>query len=160
MDDFYKNNPQWLQQNIIDDTFLWEKSFTTTFDEFLNYVTFHDSFWIGSFINQDMEYVCIIRLDAFWNQKYSQSEKYDNEWHFCLVKIKNIISFRIKKLDNDQTNTIGNCTTEIIDSTSITQFDDVYGGHIEFTHKPQIKVLLITEQGEYLNPNPIICNEK
>ncbi len=153
MDDVFEDNPEWLQKNIINDTFHWDKAFVTTFDTFLNYVTFHDSYWIGSFINRNMEHICIIRLDAIWNQTYSQFEKYNEDWHFCFIKIENIVSFKISKT-TDSTSTISNCESEIIDNIVVTQFDDIYGGYIEFTHKPQIKVLLITEQGEYLKPNP------
>ncbi len=155
MDDVFDDNPLWLQKTILADAFKWENAFETTFEELFQYVTYHDSHWIGLFTNKYLEQTCIIRLDAFWNKEYSNYDEENQEWPFSIIKIENILSIQFLKHEICDSYTISTHENEVIDGVAISQFDDTCGGFIELTHKPKIKVLLINELGNYLNPNPI-----
>lgn len=126
----------------------------------MEYVTYHDSYWIGSFTNPYLEYILIIQLDAFWNRTYSEYDEQKQEWPFSIIKIGSVASVRYKVYDNSTAATISSTESELVEGIAITQFNDIYGGLIEFTHQPDIAVLLMSEQGEYLNANPKDTVEK
>lgn len=154
MDDILDDNPQWLQSLVLADMFQWNNAYQTTFGELFEAVTYHDSHWVASITNKSLEHVLIIRLDGFWNKEYSHYDESIQDWPFSLIKIEDVQSIKYKRYEDRETNTISSSESHITEGVAVTRFDDIYGGFIELKHNPNIKVLLMSAQGEYFPPNP------
>jgi hypothetical protein len=175
-----QHNIDWLSIASFNDTFDWTKSIKTTFSTFFEYVTLHDSYWQTINLNVTNETIFSIQLDAFWNKEYTL--KFDNtdNWPFLIIKIPNVLNISYNTVNYGTTIVNTSCT--IIESTEIekligtltqsnifpkdfydrlidcnqvnkTRFDDVYGGNIEVLHDSEILILLIDENGNYIDPS-------
>lgn len=175
-----QHTPNWLSEAAFNDTFDWTKSIKTTFPAFFEYVTLHDSSWQTINLNVTNETILSIELDAFWNKEYTLKTDNAYEWPYLIIKIPNVINVSYNTVDFATTITdtssvaigpieieklIGPLTesqlfpkesyNRLIDCKELhkTRFDDVYGGNIELLHESEIYVLLIEENGQYIDPS-------
>ncbi len=178
---FKKNkDSHWFSNAILNDTFDWAKSFKTTFEIFLKYVSLHDSYFVIIKYNATNEIIISIELDAYWNSKYTLKTREIKDWPYLIIKIQNVFNISLNSLThetiiddasteniskNEIDRLIGPLTdsmlfpqdfyNRIIDCKEIvkTRFEDILGGNIEFLHEPDIYVLLIEKNGCYIDPN-------
>ena len=175
-----QHTPNWLSEAAFNDTFDWAKSIKTTFPTFFEYVTLHDSSWQTINLNVTNESILSIELDAFWNKEYTLKTENAGEWPYLIIKIPNVINVSYNTVDFATTiigtssvvispseieKLIGPLTesqlfpkefyNRLIDCKELhkTRFDDVYGGNIELLHESEIYVLLIEENGQYIDPS-------
>jgi hypothetical protein len=173
-----QHNPEWLSIAAFNDTFDWTQSIKTTFSIFFEYVTLHDSYWQTINLNVTNETILSIKLDAFWNKEYTLKFEETNNWPFLVIKIPNVLNISYSTVDFATTiidtscllipseeieKLIGTLTQSqlfpkefyerLIDCKEVnkTRFDDVYGGNIEILHSAEILVLLIDENGNYID---------
>ena len=126
------------------------------------------------------ETVLSIELDAFWNKEYTLKTENADEWPYLIIKIPNVINVSYNTVDFattiiDTTSVVispseiekligpltesqlfpKECYNRLIDCKELvkTRFDDVYGGNIELLHESEIYVLLIEENGQYIDPS-------
>lgn len=174
------NKPEWLEKAAFDDSFDWSNSLKTTFETFLGHVTLHDSNWETVTLNLWNQLVLTIKLDAFWNKEYCDKTENANDWPYLVIKVPNTVNVSFHGTEYG-TMTISNTETTGIHSTQIetlldklsdtnilpikfyerlidckqltkTRFDDIYGGFIEVLHDAPIEILLINQDGTYINP--------
>jgi len=175
-----QHNPDWLSNAAFNDTFHWTKGFKTDFSTFFNYVTLHDSYWQTINLNVTNETILSIKLDAFWNKDYCLKSDNTDNWPFLIIKIPNVLNISYNTIDFTTTISDTSCilikeeeieklietlTTSnlfpkgfykrLIDCKEVnkTRFDDIYGGNIEILHSSEILLLLIEENGNYLDPS-------
>jgi len=175
-----QHTPNWLSEAAFNNTFDWTKSIKTTFPTFFEYVTLHDSSWQTINLNVTNETILSIELDAFWNKEYTLKTENADEWPYLIIKIPNVINVSYNTVDFATTiidtssvvispseieKLIGPLTesqlfpkefyNRLIDCKELhkTRFDDVYGGNIELLHESEIYVLLIEENGQYIDPS-------
>ena len=173
-----QHNPDWLSIAAFNDSFDWNKALKTTFPTFLEYVTLHDSYWQTINLNVTNETILSIKLDAFWNKEYTLKEHNTDNWPFLVIKIPNVINVSYNTVDYATTISdtssvkiqaeeiellIGILTesqlfpkefyARLIDCKEVykTKFDDIYGGNLEILHGADIYLLLIDEDGNYID---------
>lgn len=174
-----QHTPSWLSEAAFNDTFDWTKSIRTTFPTFFEYVTLHDSSWQTINLNVTNETILSIELDAFWNKEYTLKTENADEWPYLIIKIPDLINVSYNTVDfatticdtisvkvssDELEKLIGPLTqstlfpkefyNRLIDCKELhkTRFEDIYGGNIEFLHASAIHVLLIEENGQYIDP--------
>jgi hypothetical protein len=175
-----QHNPDWLSIASFNDTFDWTKCIKTTFVTFFEYVTLHDSYWQTINLNVTNETILTIQLDAFWNKEYTLKFENTDNWPFLIIKIPNVLNISYNTADYATTIVGTSCTVieteeiekligtltqsnifpkefyeRLIDCKQVnkTRFDDVYGGNIEILHDSEILILLIDENGNYIDPS-------
>ena len=175
-----QHTPNWLSEAAFNDTFDWTKSIKMTFPTFFEYVTLHDSSWQTINLNVTNETILSIELDAVWNKEYTLKTENADESPYLIIKIPNVINVSYNTVDFATTiidtssvvispseieKLIGPLTesqlfpkefyNKLIDCKELhkTRFDDVYGGNIELLHESEIYVLLIEENGQYIDPS-------
>lgn len=175
-----QHNPEWLSIAAFDDTFDWTKSIKTTFSTFFDHVTLHDSYWQTINLTVTNETVLSIKLDVFWNKEYTLRTENTNNWPFVIIKIPNV--FNISYNTIEFATTISDTSTTLITLEEIekligtlaqsnllpkefydrlidckevvkTRFEDIHGGNIEILHGSEILILLIEENGQYIDPS-------
>ena len=173
-----QHNPEWLSKAVFNDTFDWTKSITTTFPIFFEHVTLHDSYWQAINLNVTNETILSIKLDAFWNKEYTERFENTGNWPFLIIKVPNVLNISYNTIEFATTIVDTSCVLikheeierfigtltqsnlfpkefyeRLIDCKEVnkTRFDDVYGGNIEILHSSEILVLLIDEDGIYLD---------
>ena len=174
-----QHNPDWLSNAAFNDTFDWTKSITTDFSTFFSYVTLHDSYWQTINLNVTNETILSIKLDAFWNKGYTLKSDNTDNWPFLIIKIPNVLNISYNTIDFATTisdtsciliegeeieKLIGTLTESnlfpkefyerLIDCKEVnkTRFDDFLGGNIEILHSSEILLLLLDENGTYIDP--------
>ena len=174
-----QHNPDWLAITVFNDTFDWTKSVKTTFSTFLEHVTLHDSYWQTINLTVTNETILSIKLDVFWNKEYTSRTENTNNWPFVIIKIPNVLNVSYNTIEF--ATTISDSTSTAITSEEIkkltetltqsnlfpkefydrlinckevvkTRFEDIHGGNIEILHGSEIFILLIEENGQYINP--------
>ena len=175
-----QQNTDWLSVAIFSDSFDWNKAIKTTFLEFFDFVTLHDSFWQTISLNVTNETILTIQLDVFWNKEYCQISENTNNWPFLVIKIPNVLNISYNTVDFATTivgtsstvipiNEVNNYLQNLSESRLFpkefgerlrnckqlhkTRFDDVYGGNIEILHESEILVLLIGQDRIYIDPS-------
>ena len=175
-----QHNPEWLSIAAFNDTFDWTKCVKTTFSAFFEHVTLHDSYWRTINLNVTNETIISIQLDAFWNKEYTLKIENTDNWPFLIIKIPNVLNVSYNTVDFATTIVDTSCTIiepgeiekligtltqsnifpkefydRLIDCKQVnkTRFDDVYGGNIEILHDSEICILLIDENGNYIDPS-------
>lgn len=171
-------NPEWLAKAAFNDSFEWTKSLKTTFPELLKSVTFHDSYWQNISLSVANEVTLFIKLDVFWNKKYTLRIENTDHWPFLLIKIPDVINIAYNAIDSITTiseassvlisrNEVVNLSVvapglfskeyanRLFDCKSLhrTIFTDIYGGCVEILHAGEIHVLLVEEDGTYIDPS-------
>jgi hypothetical protein len=174
-----QHNPEWLSIAAFDDSFDWTKSIKTTFSTFFEHVTLHDSYWQTINLTVTNETILSIKLDVFWNKEYTLRSDNTNNWPFVIIKIPNVLNISYNTVEF--ATTISDTSTTLITSEEIekligtltqstlfpkefydrlieckqvvkTRFDDIHGGNIEILHGSEILILLIEENGQYIDP--------
>lgn len=175
-----QHNPEWLSLAAFNDTFDWTKSVKTTFSTFFEYVTLHDSYWQTINLTVVNETILSVKLDAFWNKDYTLKLDNSDNWPFLIIKISNVLNISYNTVDFATTIDGTSCTLikteeieKLIDSltqsnlfpmdfynrlidckeVNKTRFDDINGGSIEILHDSEILVLLVDENGIYIDPS-------
>ena len=175
------NRPEWLEKAAFDDSFDWSNLLKSTFETFFDHVTLHDSNWETVTLNLWSQLVLTIKLDAFWNKEYCERTENTNDWPYLVIKVPNTVNvsfhaeeFRTMTISHSETKRIDNKQIEILldklANTDIlpqnfykqlinckqltkTRFDDINGGYFEVLHDAEIELLLINQDGKYIDPD-------
>ena len=170
--------PEWLPKEVVNDTFDWSKSIKTDFITFFNYVTLHDSYWITLNLNNYAELTLVIKLDAFWNKEFTLMQENDGKWPFLIVRIPRAVNVSFNSVDQDmiisqsESKSISKVEIEkLIDTLSSsdilpqefydrlidckelhkTRFVDLSGANVEILHDAEIEILLLGQEGNYID---------
>ncbi len=175
-DDWY---PAWLAHDLLEGTFPWELSYSTTMPRFLDHYTLHDSSWI-TFVacNEKETGIAAISLDAYWNKVPYQTEALA-KWPILLIRFDRLygIPYSIRR-----DCTLSGATSQIVkederekmlqsarafsnadvidylsdENLHRTVIDDLFGS-IEVLHGQEIHVLCLNSNREIL-PLPALEN--
>lgn len=169
--------PHWIEVAANNDSFEWSNAIRTTFPELLDYVTLHDSrlATVVSFTNVPV--ICI-ELDAVWNMEYTLSKDRNCDWPYLVVKVPHAVNITYQNVFES---TISDAETIVIPKTSLpplrthtptvllseayllalhqckelhkTTLLSIHGDAIELLHDSEIYVLLLSPDGDYLDPS-------
>lgn len=173
-----ESNPNWLSSKFINDTFDWSKSIKSDFITFFNFVTLHDSYWIGLNLDNYGELNLAIKLDGYWNKEFSESNEKDSDWPYLIIRIPNAINISFNAADQDMiiSQTESECLSKseiekikgILSESKLlpaefygrlikceevhkTKFIDLGGANVEILHDKGIQILLLDQEGNYID---------
>jgi hypothetical protein len=172
--------PEWLTKHLIHDSFDWTRSIKTNFITFFENVTLHDSYWITININNYGDLTLVIKLDAFWNKDFSKMQENNNNWPFLIIRVPKAVNVSFNSADQNMiiSETETKCLPKIeieklinalSDSDLLppefyerliacrevhkTRFIDLAGANVEILHDAEIEILLLEQEGHYIDTN-------
>lgn len=173
------NNNNWITAIDLEDFFEWENSVKTNFIDLFEMITLHDSYWKNKIINDQNELILIIEFDSHWNNEYLGYESRNADWPYLIIKIPKMMNIEISTNRNSNTILISNSIViprkkikkwiEMIDKYEINSMafrnklknaKEVYKttiydlkGYVQILHEPEIWILIIDKEGNYVTPN-------
>jgi hypothetical protein len=177
-----EQNPDWLTLAIVQDTLDWNKAAETTFPILLNHVNLHDSYWQGLYMTEACDVVISIQLDAFWNKEYTEKVGTTDFWPYLIIRIPHTINIftsaarlehgigwasstavpfeEIERLIEGMSESgfwPSQLYQSVLDTASQlcrSRIEDCNEGYVEILHSEKIHLLLINQDGTYLNASP------
>lgn len=155
MDDYY---PDWLGRDVFAGVLPWERALTTTISSFLQQYSFHDSYWIGLFLESNSNGVMIVRWDTFWTEgRVPFPGSMVAEWPILILRLSRLQHVEVALREDGLAGVTSSPLTEQeVQSLSVegdlhrTQIDDHSGGVVQLCHEPNIALLCFNRQRDIL----------
>jgi hypothetical protein len=143
--------PTWFRPEEFYAEAFWASSVPLTLQRFLASYSLHDSEWLGVAVDPryDGDGIAAFRLDTFWFRE-AMPAAHAAGWAALLVRFRRVRSVALTGFEADEASprTIAEAECETADGVARLTVADIYGGHVEVAHEPEVRLLCLTWEGE------------
>jgi len=151
--------PSWLSAGALEPDELWSEGTQTQLSEFFREYSLHDSEWLSVSLDPryDGDGVAAFKLDTFWFREQSPA-LYEARWAALLVKFRRVRGLKLLGFEEDSPGprTIASAVIEPLGADAVLVIEDIFGGRMEITHRPDVILLCRDWEGHQL-PLPLVA---